>query len=417
LEEEPDDTVAPLQIVMNYPADGVEVEAGQSLRLTAQLFDAASEPVTDAALQFRVMDAGGDEVAIVQATPGNGGVYRSDAWVVPFGNQSGEWKLIATAQRNGSAGSGETTMTVLPSPAELIRDKYGFWIDLPTLGGIAPTLAAERGDAQAGMIRWGGVRSSVHILPQAWVEVHWRSSQADLTTVGAVRDFMLGTLGDFGFVPTRELGPMEPYTFKEWEGWHVGAQGQTVQDLVDWIVFYAPEVDKTFAIGTTVVEPPVENPHDVLRDSFVVYPEIAAAGVAPEPLRQLLPGPELRSPALGERVVGLEDPIVLSWAPLRELAPDEYYDVRVDYNYAETNTSLHLTTRDTQVTLPEELYHTPNCRVFNWQVTLRRQTAVGDTGQPVGEPLSYASLYRYVEWLYPPDVPEPFPLWCPNAQF
>jgi hypothetical protein len=159
------------------------------------------------------------------------------------------------------------------------------------------------------------------------------------------------------------------------------------------------------------------DPHAELRDSFAVFPDVHANGVAPEPLPRLLPGPELVSPPLAARFQGLGAPIVLQWKPVKELAKDEYYEVVVDYNYREDNPAVKFTTRQTQVTLPETLYRTPNCHVFNWQVTLKRQTGVYDDGKPKGEPISYNSLYRYLQWFYPPGEEEPFVALCPNAQF
>jgi hypothetical protein len=107
----------------------------------------------------------------------------------------------------------------------------------------------------------------------------------------------------------------------------------------------------------------------------------------------------------------------LRWQPVRELAEDEYYQVVVDYNYGEGNPQAVFTTRETQLTLPESLYHEPNCGVFNWQVTLMGQAATDEDAALAGEPISRPSLYWYVEWRYPSDAPAPFPAKCPNAQF
>ncbi len=101
----------------------------------------------------------------------------------------------------------------------------------------------------------------------------------------------------------------------------------------------------------------------------------------------------------------------------RPLAADEYFELTVDYDYRETNTAAKFATRATRFVMPEELYRTPNCRVFNWQVTVMRQTGVDSHGQPAGVPVSFASLYRYLRWFYPPGEPAPFVLACPNALY
>lgn len=108
---------------------------------------------------------------------------------------------------------------------------------------------------------------------------------------------------------------------------------------------------------------------------------------------------------------------MLTWEPLKELADDEYYQVKVDYNYGEDNIKVRYATRETQLTLPEALYHQPNCAVFNWRVTLMQQTGIDKGGNPIGNALSHDSLYRYVRWFYPLDEEAPFNLLCPNAQF
>jgi hypothetical protein len=267
------------------------------------------------------------------------------------------------------------------------------------------------------MICWGGFIPAQHVLPSAYVKLNWREGEYDLASADNVRRFLLEEVGELGFTPIRDLGPFERTRFKEWDAWRVGGRGQYERDQVEWMVFYAPEVDKTYSIETTVVLPPARvEPHSLLRQSFAVDPSVEADGVAPEPLPDLLPPPEPTSPPLGARFVGTEQPVVLEWEPPKELAPDEYYQVAVDFDHFESKTRLEYSVRETSFTLPAELYSTPNCQVFNWQVTLMRQTGTSEDGQPTGEPLSFNSLYRYVRWTYPAGAEKPFTLWCPNAQ-
>jgi hypothetical protein len=129
-------------------------------------------------------------------------------------------------------------------------------------------------------------------------------------------------------------------------------------------------------------------------------------------LPHLLPPPELLAPALGSRFLGNDGPVVLTWQPGEDLAEDEYFQVKIDYNYDETNTSKYFEIRESELVLPPGLYDTPNCGVFNWQVTrMRRRDAAGD-----GEAISYNSLYWYVEWRHPPGAALPFEPRCPNPQ-
>jgi hypothetical protein len=147
-----------------------------------------------------------------------------------------------------------------------------------------------------------------------------------------------------------------------------------------------------------------------LRQSFQVFPEEPADGVAPAPLPTLLPAPQIISPALGAEFIGERQPVTLAWAWQRPLEDDEAYLVRVDYNYRETNQDVSYLTREDHLTLPLSLYESPNCRVFNWQVSVVRP----DAGNRA---VSYDSLYAYLSWSYPPDREAPCLPVCPNEQF
>jgi hypothetical protein len=409
-------TPAPgLVVTLLYPHQDTEVEMGQTLRVIARVTDRQGHPVTDAQLTITVKDGpDGEALGAFEAVPDSEGTYRGGSWTISHGISEGAYPLSLVARRGAATGEASGAVRIRYSTSDILLHKYGFWLDAPALKGIVPYLVAERGNARDGMIRWGGSLPGQHILPENWVEVHWRHGRYDLGDAGAVRRFMLETIGDLGFTPIRSVGPFEPFRFKGWDAWKVGGRGQVRQNQVEWVVFYAPEVDKTYLIGSIVTLPPAGiDAHAALRESFEAHPEVHASGVAPEPLLDLLPGPERIGPPLGARFTGTDPAIILQWQSVKDLGPDEYYQVSVDFNYSETNSLAVFRTHETQFTLPESLYRTPNCGVFNWQVTLMRQTGAGDGGQPISHP----SLDGYVEWRYPPDVQAPFILFCPNAQF
>ncbi len=392
---------------------------GQELKFIAQVKDSLGNPVSDAQVNISVQDPAGNQIAEIPATVDGAGTARSSqAWSIPHRHQSGVWTVTIKAARGLESGQASGAFHVINSTSETLLEKYGFWLDAPSLRDIKPQIGAERGNAQNGMILWGGVTPAQHIFPESWVQVQWRKGNFHLDSPEAVRSFMLGEIGDLGPYPVRDIGPFERVQFKQWSAWQVGGRGLYERFEVLWTVFYAPEMDETYSLGSTVALPPTNiEPHAYLLKSFEVHPEVHANGVAPEPLPQLVAGPELISPAMGERFVGLDAPIRLRWQPIKELAKDEYYQVHIDYNYKEANPAKILATRDTQIELPKELYQAPNCAVFNWQVTLMRQTGTNPDGTPVGEALSYPSLYHYLFWSYPPDSPAPFPLLCPNGQY
>jgi hypothetical protein len=407
----------PLVVKFLYPAETSSLQMGTTLKTIIEVQDERGRVVKDAAVTLGLLDPSGTIQGEVAAQFGDGDVYRSAPWIIPHMTRDGTWTATVSASTPTAEGTASTPFEVRYSIGETLLHKYGFWIDDPTFKGIHTDLMKERGDARNGAILWGGVLPNQHIFTESWLEVQWRQGDFDLTSPQKVRAFMLGTLGDIGFTPVRQIGLFEPVKFRQWDAWQATVRGQYSRYDGQWLVFYAPEVGKTYAIGTTVVQAPTGiDMHEKLRSSFEVHPELHASGVAPQPLAHLLPAPELISPELGARFAGSEAKVVLSWKPVRELAPDEYYRVHIDFNYVELNTLVNYTTRETQFTIPVSLFQRPNCAVFNWQITLMRQTGTDADGQPTGTPLSYNSLYWYVQWFYPPDEPAPFPPRCPNPQ-
>ena len=407
-----------LIISLLYPTANTEVDMGKSVKFIVRVTDAEGKVVPDAQVTLTLHEASGQKVAATPATAGSGQVYRSEAVPIPHRTVEGRWQIDIEAKTPDAQGSGLGSFTIKNSTSEALLNKYGFWLDAPTLRGIVPQLVAERGDARNGMIRWGGTIPSQHVLPENWIELHWREGNYQLNSPEAVRKFLFEKIGELGFTPVREIGPFQATRFQQWEAWQATARGLLGVTQMEWMVFYAPEVNRTYALATTVVQPPAGiDPHAVLRASFAVAPGIHSAGVAPEPLvTKQWPGPELLSPPLGTRFQGPDQPIVLEWKPVKELAPDEYYEIDVDYNYKEANPQFKYTTRENHFTLPVALYQEPNCAVFNWQVTLKRKTEVDPDGQLQGEAISYNSLYWYVRWIYPVGT-RPFTMLCPNQQF
>ncbi len=316
-----------LTVSLLFPKAGTEVEMGQSIKIIAQVSDAQGDAVGNAQMTIEVHDPNGKAISTIPVAAGRDKVYRSDAVAVPHRVSEGTWNISIEARTDQAQGNASGSFKVKNSTSEVLLSKYGFWLDAPALKGIAPQIAAEKGDANHGLIIWGGVIPAQHILPENWVEVHWLMRDYRLDSPEAVRRFMLEDVGELGFTPVRDIGPFQPIRFKRWDAWEVGARAQFSYEQMQWLIFYSPEVNKTYAIATTVALPPNGiNPHATLRGSFDIDPEIHAAGVAPKPLTPLLPGPELVSPPLAARFLGTGKPIVLHWKPVKELAQDEYYE-------------------------------------------------------------------------------------------
>jgi hypothetical protein len=408
---------APLTVSLLYPTQQIQIQMGQSTRLIVQVTNAVGSPAAQAQASATMNDSAGNALDTIILTAGDDGVFRSQNLTIPHRSQPGTWKITVTARTLTSRGEVNGTFQVEPSTSERLLTAYGFWLDAPTLRGIVPSITAEEGDAQNGLVRWGGIIPSQHVFPENWVDIQWRTGDFHLDSPAAVRQFMDSQIGDQAAYYARSIGPIERVKFKQWEAWKVGARGELQHTFQEWMIFYAPEVNKTYSLGTIAILPPSGiDPHAELRKNFMVYPDLHAAGVAPQPLPHLLPVPQLITPTLGAHFVGIQKPILLKWQPLKDLAPDEYYRVDIQFNFGESSPLYTYSTRQTQFTVPAKLYSTPNCRIFNWQVTLMRKTREDPSGQPLGEPLSYPSLYLYFEWFYPSGQKEPFTVACPNPQ-
>jgi hypothetical protein len=390
---------------------------GQAAGFIVQVATAAGSSAAQAQVTAAIEDPSGQLVDTLALAAGKDGVFRSPSWTVPHRSLPGSWKAIVQAELPAAHGQASGVFQVQTSTSERLLADYGFWLDAPSLRGIVPSITLEEGDAQNGLVRWGGFIPSQHVLPENWIDIQWRRGDFHLDSPQAVQQFLDSQIGDQATYFARAIGPIERVKFKNWDAWKVGARGEYQHTLQQWLIFYAPEVDKTYSLATIAILPPSGiDAHAALRQSFAVYPDLHASGVAPKPLPNLLPVPRLITPSLGTRFIGAATPIVLKWESLKELAPDEYYRVDIQFNFGESSPLYTYAARQAQFTVPERLYSTPNCRVFNWQVTLMRQTGENQAGQPVGVPLSYPSLYWYFEWFYPSGQKEPFTVACPNAQ-
>ena len=312
-----------LLVSVLYPKAPNSTIMGQTIKSIVKVQDQQGNRVREARVTLAVLDPSGKLTGRLPATVGAGDLYRTSSWTIPHKLEAGMWTIRVEAETASERGTTSATFRVNNSTSEELLGKYGFWIEAPTLRGITPYLVKQQGDAQNGAIIWGGLLPQQHIFAENWVELQWRQGDFKLSTGDQVRSFMLGTLGDLGFTPVRELGPFERVKFKSWDAWQVRARGELSRYDEQWMIFYAPEADKTYAIGTTVVQPPPGiDAHGTLRDSFEIHPEIEASGTAPEPLAHLLPSPELTGPELGTRVMGTDQPIVLSWKPLKDLTAE-----------------------------------------------------------------------------------------------
>ena len=162
-----------LTVSLLYPTGDSQIEMGQTIKVILQVTDGQERVVDDANVTVTFSDPGDQEIGSVPAVFGDGGVYRSEAWTVPHHTQEGLWVIKAKATASEGQGQSSGQVTVQYSTSEILYHKYGFWLDAPTLHSIQPSLTAERGDAENGLIRWGGIIPTQHVFTENWIEVHW----------------------------------------------------------------------------------------------------------------------------------------------------------------------------------------------------------------------------------------------------
>jgi hypothetical protein len=138
---------------------------GQSLKRLSGLNDQGSRE--DARLTVPFLDPGGETIDSIPALFGAGGVYRTEVWQLPHRMKEGTWTLAVEAEAPLQQGMTSGTFHVNRSISETLLEKYGFWVNEPTLRGIPTMLARELGDAQNGAITWGGVQPAQHVFPES----------------------------------------------------------------------------------------------------------------------------------------------------------------------------------------------------------------------------------------------------------
>src|SRR5512143_3092336 len=212
-----------LTVSVLYPTTDSRTKMGQNLKCIVKVLDAQGNRVTDAQVTVSVVDPAGNVIGKLPATAGSADLYRTGGWIIPHRLQQGIWTVRAEAVTQDGQGTVTTTFPVRNSISEDLLQKYGFWVDAPALKGIVPDLMKEQGDAQNGVIIWGGMLPTQHIFVESWLEVQWREGDFHLATEDQVREFMRGQLGDMGFTPVRALGPYERVKFKGWDAWRVKA--------------------------------------------------------------------------------------------------------------------------------------------------------------------------------------------------
>lgn len=159
----------PLTVIVTYPRDGTTVEMGQSLTVLARVVDEKGAAVGDARGTLEATDPTGRVMVTLAAAVGAGDVIRFGPWAIPHRAVAGPWHLRVQSSNGQAQGETRSTLNVRESTSEVLLDKYGFWLDAPSLRSIVSQLYAEKGNARNGMITWGGQRAAQHVLPANWV--------------------------------------------------------------------------------------------------------------------------------------------------------------------------------------------------------------------------------------------------------
>jgi LysM repeat protein len=112
------------------------------------------------------------------------------------------------------------------------------------------------------------------------------------------------------------------------------------------------------------------------------------------------PAPVLASPVDGE-LFRDRDPIPLTWQPVGQLGPDDYYVTTVAYlHLGETWYDETPWTKETHWTLSEHRYllDLSDNGQFRWAAQVMRRTGIDDEGRPLGIAVSPSSEVRTLIW-------------------
>ncbi len=112
------------------------------------------------------------------------------------------------------------------------------------------------------------------------------------------------------------------------------------------------------------------------------------------------PAPALLAPPDGTAFEGPNAAILLNWASVGILRPDEWYVLRMRRSGVVAQQLPPVWTRATSYRLPAELYMAglAEPQRFYWQVVVMRQTGEAEDGSPQGEPISPSSGTRSFTW-------------------
>ena len=112
------------------------------------------------------------------------------------------------------------------------------------------------------------------------------------------------------------------------------------------------------------------------------------------------PAPALLGPPQHTAFEGADTVIILNWASVGILDPDEWYTIRVRRTGIIAQILPVVWTKATSWRLPSDLYieGLTDPQRFTWQVNVMRQTGVDDDGNRVGEQISPTGVVRTFTW-------------------
>ena len=112
------------------------------------------------------------------------------------------------------------------------------------------------------------------------------------------------------------------------------------------------------------------------------------------------PAPALLGPPQNTAFEGADTVIILNWASVGILDPDEWYTIRVRRTGIIAQILPVVWTKATSWRLPSDLYieGLTDPQRFTWQVYVMRQTGVDDDGNRIGEQISPTGVVRTFTW-------------------
>lgn len=245
------------------PSKSTRISGGEDLCVMLRLTDYQGQPVEGAAADVELRLPHGDLFVADDCRTIDLGLYRCPSVTLPLRGSGGTWRVLASASWEGcQTAVVETTFQVNPSISERYLDRFGFWIEQPSIFSLGTGFynLSETGglhfedwlneDGSGFVILDNYLYQSIGITFAA-IEVHWQEARYPDNEAAAIA--FVENLSQQGLhhndpeIPITILTP-EPVEFQGRPAWLVHGWGSEYYVAkpaaaypIEWLIFTCPD--------------------------------------------------------------------------------------------------------------------------------------------------------------------------------